>query len=225
MQKSKRKRITQNRIKIGLLILILATFSLGVLKIFKPDLFKSAETQEYQENNSDLIEYHRPEIDVRLLSVNPYSRPEIASHKINNIVIHYTANPGSDAVSNRDYFEGLKDTHTTKASSHFIVGLTGEIVQCVPTWEIAYASNNRNMDTVSMETCHPDETGSYTKETYASMVELSAWLCLKFDLKETDIIRHYDVTQKICPKYFVDDEDAWAQFKEDVKIKLETMQK
>jgi N-acetylmuramoyl-L-alanine amidase CwlA len=40
-------------------------------------------------------------------------------------------------------------------------------------------------------------------------------------LTEEDVIRHYDITGKICPKYFVDDEDAWMQFKTDVKAILE----
>ena len=37
------------------------------------------------------------------------------------------------------------------------------------------------------------------------------------DLNENDVIRHYDVTGKACPKYFVDHEDAWKQFRKDVK--------
>ena len=135
---------------------------------------------------------------VDLLTPNSYSRPETGTSRIRNIVLHYTANPGATAKQNRDYFEGLKDTHLTKASSHFIVGLDGEIVQCIPTWEVAYASNNRNGDTVSIECCHPDESGSFNQKTYDSMVRLSAWLCLKFNLTENDLIRHYDVTGKIC---------------------------
>ena len=51
----------------------------------------------------------------------------IATNKITGIVIHYTANPGASAMNNRDYFEGLKDSHITKASSNFVVGLEGEI--------------------------------------------------------------------------------------------------
>ena len=121
-------------------------------------------------------------------------------------------------MQNRNYFEGLKDSHITKASSHFIVGLDGEIVQCIPTWEEAYASNDRNPDTVSIETCHPNEDGKYTQATYKSMVQLTAWLCKKFDLTEKDVIRHYDITGKICPKYFVEDEAAWEKFREDVKL-------
>lgn len=162
-----------------------------------------------------------PDISVQLLDVNEFSRPGTKSDKITGIVIHYTANPGSTAEQNRNYFNGLKDSGETQASSHFVVGIDGEIVQCVPTWEIAYASNKRNHDTVSIECCHPGEDGKFTKETYASVIQLTAWLCLKFELTEEDVIRHYDVTGKNCPKYFVEHEDTWLEFKEDVKKAIE----
>jgi hypothetical protein len=158
----------------------------------------------------------QPDIDVQLLTENSYSRPGVELSQINGIVVHYTANPGSTAQENRDYFESLKTSHKTKASSNFVVGLQGEIIQCVPTWEEAYASNDRNSDTISIECCHPDETGIFTDETYWSLVKLCAFLCDKYSLDEDDIIRHYDVTGKICPKFFVDDEAAWTQFKSDV---------
>ena len=67
----------------------------------------------------------RPEIDVELLTVNPNSRPGKKLGKVKGIVVHYTANPGSSAMDNRNYFEGLKDSHVTQASAHFIVGLKG----------------------------------------------------------------------------------------------------
>lgn len=164
-----------------------------------------------------------PPLDVQLLTMNEYSRPGIALEKINGIVIHYTANPGTSAQANRDYFENLKDSHTTKVSSHFVVGLEGEIVQCIPSTEIAYASNDRNADTLSIEICHPDETGQFTEATYQSVIELTGWLCKRFDLTADDVIRHYDVTGKICPKYYVDHEEAWSQFKTDVQKKIETL--
>ena len=158
----------------------------------------------------------RPELDVQLLTVNEYSRPGMPTDQIRSVVVHYTANPGSTAQNNRDYFENLKDTQETKVSSNFIVGLEGEIIQCVPTAEVAYASNSRNHDSVSIECCHPDETGKFEDATYQSLVELVAFLCGKFDLGMDDIIRHYDVTGKECPKYFVDYEDEWEAFKRDV---------
>lgn len=167
------------------------------------------------------VDENRPELDVELLTVNPYSRPGTALEKVNGIVIHYTANPSATAIANRNYFENLKDTHTTKASSHFVVGLEGEIVQCIPTAEIAYASNDRNSDTISIECCYKNEDGSFEQATYDSVIKLTAWLCAKFGLTSEDVIRHYDVTGKLCPLYYVEHEDAWAQFKKDVDTYLQ----
>ena len=167
------------------------------------------------------VDENRPELDVELLTVNPYSSPGPALEKVNGIVIHYTANPGATAIANRNYFENLKDTHTTKASSHFVVGLEGEIVQCIPTAEIAYASNDRNSDTISIECCYKNEDGSFEQATYDSVIKLTAWLCAKFGLTSEDVIRHYDVTGKLCPLYYVEHEDAWAQFKKDVDTYLQ----
>ena len=68
--------------------------------------------------------------------------------------------------------------------------------------------------------CHPDDTGAFNTVTYQSMVQLTAWLCNRFGLTSQDVIRHYDVTGKICPKYFVEHEDAWEQFKADVQQQI-----
>ena len=192
--------------RAGLAALLLLTIVL---------ILRSCISKKQGELRAD-VDASRPEIDVQLLDINEYSRPGIESDGITGIVIHYTANPGSTAQENRDYFEGLKDSHETSASSNFVVGLEGEIIQCVPTWEVAYASNERNKDTISIECCHPDETGKFTEETYQSMVQLTAWLCRKYSLTADPVIRHYDVTGKNCPKYFVENEEAWANFKEDV---------
>ena len=177
---------------------------------------EGTEKSRLDRGNIRISSAERPALDVQLLSVNEYSRPGIQVDHIDGIVIHYTANPGASAQDNRDYFENLARNHTTKASSNFIVGLEGEIIQCIPTWEIAYASNDRNGDTVSIECCHPDETGFFNDATYRSLVHLTAWLCNKYGLTADSVIRHYDVTGKICPKYFVEHEEAWQDFRDDV---------
>ena len=156
-------------------------------------------------------------INLHLLTKNPYSRPGTALSKINAVVIHYTASPGGTAEQNREYFEDLKAFKTRKASAHFIVGLKGEIVQCIPTKEIAYASNDRNKDTVAIECCHSDDSGKFNEATLDSVKKLTAWLLVKNGLSAEDgIIRHYDVSGKLCPKYFVEHEDEWKKFKKDV---------
>lgn len=162
-----------------------------------------------------------PYIDVQLLTPNEYSRPQISMGQVNYIAIHYTANPGATAQANRNYFENLANTHETKVSSHFVVGLEGEVIQCIPTSEISYATNSRNVDSVSIECCHMDETGAFETATYQSVVKLTAWLCTRFGLTEENVIRHYDVTGKSCPKYYVDHPDAWEQMKADIAAQIQ----
>lgn len=161
------------------------------------------------------------------IPVNDWSRPGTPLEDINAVVIHYVGNPGTTARANRNYFASLSSgKEGTYASSHFVVGLEGEVVQCVPLTEVAYASNTRNGDTVSIEVCHPDETGEFSPVTYGRGVELAAWLCREFKLDpETDVIRHYDVTGKECPLYYVEHPEAWERLKADVAAELEREEK
>ena len=161
------------------------------------------------------------------IPVNDWSRPGTPLEDINAVVIHYVGNPGTTARANRNYFASLSSgKEGTYASSHFVVGLEGEVVQCVPLTEVAYASNTRNGDTVSIEVCHPDETGEFSPVTYGRCVELAAWLCREFKLDpETDVSRHYDVTGKECPLYYVEHPEAWERLKADVAAELEREEK
>lgn len=152
-----------------------------------------------------------------LLPVNPYSRCGDKLQRVNAVVIHYVGNPNTTAWQNRSYFENLATTRDTSASSNLIVGLEGEALLCVPLDEVAYCSNDRNYDTVSIEFCHPDADGKPTQDTYDTLVKLTAWLCDLYGLDvEEGIIRHYDVTGKQCPVYFVQNAAEWTQFKADV---------
>ena len=170
--------------------------------------------QQWQEQGA-------PYIDVQLLTPNEYSRPQLPITQVNYIAIHYTANPGASAQDNRDYFENLSWTHETKVSSHFVIGLDGEVIQCIPSSEMSYATNSRNVDTLSIECCHPDETGKFNDTTYESCVKLVAWLCVRFGLDQEAVIRHYDVTGKECPKYYVDNPQAWEQMKADIQARIQ----
>ncbi len=134
------------------------------------------------------------------------------------VVIHYVGNPGTTAMNNRHYFA----QETTEVVSHFVVGLDGEIVQCLPLGERSVASNSRNRDTVSIEVCHPDDSGRFTDATYASLVRLTAWLCDRGELDTDAVIRHYDITGKECPRYFVRHPQAWEDFKTAVQAARET---
>lgn len=151
-----------------------------------------------------------------LIPVNGSGRRGEPLEDLTAIVIHYVGNPGTTARQNHNYFS----QPDTTVSSHFLVGLDGEILQCLPLSEKSSATNHRNRDTISIEVCHPDETGVFTNESYNALVKLTAWLCGSFDFGADQIIRHYDVTGKICPKHFVEDESAWLQFLKDVEAAL-----
>ena len=196
--------------------LVIAAVVMIIVTIVTVKRHKEEETVEEQEITVEKYIDQQPELDVELLTINEYSRPALALEQVNGIVIHYTANPGPTAIQNRSYFENLAETHETKASSHFVIGLEGEIVQCIPCNEIAYASNDRNFDTISIECCIEDETGKFNGNTYNSLIKLTTWLMGRYELSSEDVIRHYDVTGKNCPKYYVEHEEAWDTFKDDL---------
>ncbi|MBE6021689.1 MAG: N-acetylmuramoyl-L-alanine amidase [Cellulosilyticum sp.] len=160
------------------------------------------------------------QIQQALLTTNPYSRPGTKIGKITNIVIHWVGNASSTAIANRNYFESLKDKKTY-ASSHYIVGLQGEIIQCVPENEVAYHANQANSYSIGIENCHPDWNGEFNQMTYNSLIELCVDICKRYNLDpEVALIRHYDVTKKQCPLYYVQHLDAWKKLKLDVKVAM-----
>lgn len=161
------------------------------------------------EHQSGLPEY----VDVQIIAVNGKARRGEKLEGVHDIVIHYVGNPGTTAQNNHDYFGNPQ----TEVSAHFLVGLEGEVIQCVPLDEKSSASNERNVDTISIEVCHPDETGAFTQASYDRVVQLTAWLCKTYGLDSSHVIRHYDITGKQCPLYYVEHEEAWNQLRADVQ--------
>lgn len=167
------------------------------------------------------------EIQQALLTKNSYSRPGTAIGAIKKITIHWVGNAGSKAINNRNYFESLKEGKKNAygnyiyASSHYIVGLEGEIIQCVPLNEVAYHGNSHNNFAIGIEVCHPGWGGKFAELTYKSLINLVAELCTKYKLNAlTGIERHYDITGKDCPHYYVQNENAWRQLLKDVDMKM-----
>lgn len=205
---------------ISFVVILAAVVLFIAVRFIRQNFSREASAEEWDITNEKYVD-ERPKLDVDLLPENPYSRPGDKLGEVNAVVIHYTANPGTTARQNRDYFAGLAKSHTTSASSHFIIGLDGEIVQCIPCSEIAYASNDRNKDTIAIECCISDESGKFNSKTYQSLLHLTAWLVGRYELRVEDVIRHYDVTGKNCPKYFVEHPSAWEQFHNDIARYIE----
>ena len=162
-----------------------------------------------------------------LIEPNRYSRPMTKQMTIQKIVVHWVGNAGTTAENNAKYFDSLKAGKKNSigefiyASSHYIIGNDGVLVRCVPEGEVAYHASKANNHSIGIEMCHPDWNGKFTNLAYNTLIELLAELCTKYRLNPTeDIIRHYDVTGKDCPRYYVQNVKEWNKLKEDVESKL-----
>ena len=163
-------------------------------------------------------------IQEMFLTPNKYSRPQIPLKEVKKIAVHYVGNPNTSALANRNYFENCKEGGRY-VSSHYIVGLKGEVIQCIPTDEWSYCTNQANGYSISIETCHPKSDGIFNDSTYVSLCELCAMLLKKFNLTTNDLIRHYDITQKTCPLHWTPTKyqseavatARWNRFKQDVQ--------
>ena len=199
-------------------ILLAAVLIISVIRLLSNG--KAAQVVKNLQRQISVLDYknvEKPEWEEVFLTPNEYSRPGERLPEVNSIFVHYTANRNTSAAQNRSYFESLKDTHERSASAHFIIGYDGEIIQCIPFEEIAYALKTRNYDSISIECCYNSADGSCTQETYDSLIHLLAYLVKKYGLSTDDILRHYDCGGKKCPLYYVELEDDWEQLKRDVE--------
>ena len=150
---------------------------------------------------------------------------------IKYIVIHYTANNGDTAKNNIDYYAREENL---KASAHFYVD-ENEVWQSVKEGDTAYhcGANKyvhpycRNSNSIGIELCsRKDADGKYyfKDETIQNAVKLTKELMAKYNIFVGNVIRHYDVTGKICPAPMVNDEILWNTFKAMLteKNKIET---
>lgn len=134
------------------------------------------------------------------------------------IVVHYVG-AVSTAKNNVNYYYD----NELKASAHYFVD-DNEIWQCVDDSNIAwhcgankyYHDDCRNKNSIGVEMCckKDDEGNLYiTDKTIENTQELILYLMEKYGIKEENVLRHWDITHKICPAPFVNDENKWKSFK------------
>jgi N-acetylmuramoyl-L-alanine amidase len=138
---------------------------------------------------------------------------------ITYIVVHYTANNGDTAKNNADYFA----RESIGASAHYFVD-ENEYWQSVDDDDTAWHcgtkgtyrhSTCRNSNSIGVEMCSrkDEEEVYYIKaETQVKTVVLVKTLMQKHNVPKANILRHYDVTGKVCPEPFVRDSSQWSEF-------------
>lgn len=156
------------------------------------------------------------------------------------LALHWTANEGrgANALANRNYF----NNPTTEASAHYIVD-DKQIIRCLPETEMGYhvgaktykpdalakLSPYPNNCTIGIEMC-VNQDGDF-KAMYQRTVALAADILKHYGWGVDKLWRHYDITGKNCPAYFVSDDkakqytgltalQAWEKFKQDVQCTI-----
>lgn len=161
-------------------------------------------------------------------SANSLNFKKGRTDKIKFLVIHYTANDGDTAKNNADYYA----REILKTSAHYFVD-EQEIWQSVKDDDTAYHCGAsvykhkecRNSNSIGIELCsrqYKDGSYYFKAETLKNGAALTKQLMEKYNISLENVIRHYDVTGKICPAPMVNQENIWDDFKSMLKSKLET---
>ena len=153
--------------------------------------------------------------------------------RIKYIVIHYVGALGG-AKENCVYYGG----GDRGSSAHYFVGFSGEIWQCVEDKNIAWhcgASSYRhpecrNANSIGIEMCvwkkskqtmnATDKDWYFEEATVESTIELTRYLMKKYKVPADHVIRHHDVTGKICPNPYVYNAGkyTWDAFKKAISV-------
>jgi len=137
------------------------------------------------------------------------------------------------AIQARNYFESLKTQkpgiklHEDYASAHYCVDAEGPVL-CVPEDEIAYHSGSTSYKddaekvgippwnyAIGIEMCFDRRDGKPEGSTISFTVDLVKDICIRHDLSPLhNVWRHYDMTGKLCPRYYVKNEIDWTGLKQ-----------
>ena len=136
-----------------------------------------------------------------------------STDKIKYIVIHYTANDGDTDENNGKYFAN----NIVKVSAHYFVD-DDSVTQSVPddfvAWSVGgglqgsgghtFHKKCTNTNSISIELCDDVKNGVVypSAKTIENAIALTKELMKKYNIPKENIIRHYDVTGKLCPAYW-----------------------
>jgi N-acetylmuramoyl-L-alanine amidase len=159
--------------------------------------------------------------------LTPYNYTAGTADRIKYIVIHYVGALGG-AEANCKYYA----SQYIGASAHYYVGFSGEVWQSVEEKDIAWHCGAksyvhpecRNANSLGIEMCVRNSSGNladtsrdwyFEDATVKSTIELTKALMAKYNVPADRVIRHHDVTGKICPNPYVwnHTQHTWEAFK------------
>lgn len=158
--------------------------------------------------------------------LTPYNHNPGTIDRIKYIVIHYVGALGGARANCQWYAGGDRG-----ASAHYFVDFDGSVWQSVEDKDIAWHCGAkayrhpecRNANSIGVEMCVRNKGSQadtshdwyFEDATVAAAIRLTKELMAKYHVSADHVIRHYDVTGKICPNPYVYNTTAhtWAEFK------------
>lgn len=148
---------------------------------------------------------------------------------IDYIVVHYTANDWDSDESNGRYFRD----NVVKASANWFVdddSYTISVPDDIYAWHCggplqgsgghSMFGKCNNWNSIGIEMCSSVKDGKAeaTPKTIQNTIELVVALMKAYNVPIDHVIRHWDVTGKECPKYFIGNNNkGWEDFKDRVE--------
>lgn len=131
------------------------------------------------------------------------------SRAIDRIVVHYTGTTAS-ARNNATYFS--RNEGQGASAHYFVDDISPEIYQSVAEGDTAWHAGNWDMNcrAIGIEVVSAGEDYSGTEIT--KLAWLVQKLMAKYGIGSSGVIRHYDVTGKLCPAPYVA-ASKWAALK------------
>lgn len=156
-------------------------------------------------------------ITERIIPKNKYNRPGTRSEP-GRICVHYTGQAGTDADKLALFYKNVAagmfpDKPNSWTSTQYIIGMNGKIIRIIPDNEIAYAASGKNNGTLHIEVCYSKAGGEFEEASIEALRELVQYLMKKYGIPAEKVLRHYDLTGKYCPWFYVD-ENRWAALHE-----------
>lgn len=137
-----------------------------------------------------------------------------AGKKVGFINIHYTATLAS-ALSNLKYFS----SRYVGASAHYFIDPNGDLYQSVLEKDTAWAVGAskykhkvaRNTNSINIEVVA--RNNKFTTAQEKALNELVTHLMDKYNIPKANVLRHYDVTGKKCPAWYVTPLLRWTSLR------------
>lgn len=136
----------------------------------------------------------------------PVSNGNNPNRKINpdTIVVHYMGDPDVSAERLALCFE---NNNANNVSSNYIVD-PKQIIEVIFPGYMSYCVSNHNTHTINIECAHT-KTGQFDLRTIIHLRQIVRKLMRDFNIPASRVVRHYDLTGKHCPMYYVTNPREW----------------